>query len=138
MRNRVTSTECSSIAALPRIATITAAAKRQRRARCASSTISSRWRQASSSHPRTRFAWIDPFEPHRVNSIFFIQGAADGASHTLILDELRIDTNQTGNRALTLPPVRKLQAKAYERHIDVTWQPVDSAALARYIIYRAL
>jgi hypothetical protein len=90
--------------------------------------------------PLNRFATasIHPFEPHRVNSIFFIQGAADGASHTLILDELRIDTNQTGNRALTLPPVRKLQAKAYERHIDVTWQPVDSAALARYIIYRAL
>jgi exo beta-1,2-glucooligosaccharide sophorohydrolase (non-reducing end) len=90
--------------------------------------------------PLARFATasIHPFEPHRVNSIFFIQGAADGANHTLILDELRIDSNEAGNRRVTLPTVRKVQAKAYERHIDLTWEPTQSAGLARYVIYRAL
>src|SRR5207249_1875126 len=79
-----------------------------------------------------------PFDPHRVNSIFFIQGAADGANHTLILDELRIDKNETVNRSATLPAVRNLKAKAYERHIDLTWDPIHAASLGRYVIYRSL
>ena len=48
------------------------------------------------------------------------------ANHTLIVDELRVDSNKAGNRPGTLPSVRNLQAKAYERHIDLTWDAISS------------
>ena len=89
--------------------------------------------------PLRRFitASIHPFDPHRVNSIFFVQGTADGASHSLILDEFRIDSNQPDHQPLSLPAVRNLHATAYERHIDLTWEPIQSSRLARYIVYRS-
>jgi hypothetical protein len=90
--------------------------------------------------PLDRFApaSIHPFDPHRANSIFFIQGIADGVDHTLILDELRIDGDDASGRTGTLPVIRNVQAKAYERHVDLTWDPVESKRFARYVIYRAL
>ncbi len=90
--------------------------------------------------PLDRFitASIHSLDPQRVNSIFFIQGTPDGLDHTLILDELRIDSDDAGRRPGALPVIRNVKAKAYERHVDLTWDPVDSTRLARYVIYRAL
>jgi exo beta-1,2-glucooligosaccharide sophorohydrolase (non-reducing end) len=96
-----------------------------------------RWMEIKIPLDRFQTASIHPFDPHRVNSIFFIQGAADGASHTLIVDELRIDKNEAVTRP-AVPTPRNLQAKAYERHIDLTWDPIHASALGRYVIYRSL
>ncbi|MFL6350293.1 MAG: glucoamylase family protein [Bryobacteraceae bacterium] len=96
------------------------------------------WTQVKIPLARFTSASIHPFQSRRVNSIFFIQGATDNANHSLVLDELKIDSSGTGDRPSLLPAVRNVQAKAYERHIDVTWEPVQSTQLARYVIYRAL
>ncbi len=37
-----------------------------------------------------------------------------------------------------MPGPKNVRAKAYERHIDITWDPVESKNLGRYVIYRSL
>jgi exo beta-1,2-glucooligosaccharide sophorohydrolase (non-reducing end) len=90
--------------------------------------------------PLDRFvtASVHSFEPHRINSIFFVQGAADGIDHTLIVDEVKIDNESTAAEQGPPPAVRKLHAKGYERHIGLSWDPIEDERLARYVIYRSL
>jgi hypothetical protein len=96
------------------------------------------WTQIKIPLDRFATASIRPFEPHRVNSVFFIQGIADAAPHTLIVDELGIDAKGMSEAQSTPPIVRNVRAKAYERHVDVTWDAVESGRLARYVIHRSL
>src|ERR1700738_3038032 len=50
-----------------------------------------RWIHIMISLGRFPSASIHAFEPHHLRSIVFSQGTADGAPHTLIIDEFRID-----------------------------------------------
>lgn len=102
------------------------------------SILGRRWTEIKIPLGRFVTASIHPFDPHRINRIFFIQGAPDRADHTLILDEFKIDNDEAGSQAGTLAGIRNVRAKAYERHVDLTWDPVNSKRLARYVIYRAL
>lgn len=77
-----------------------------------------------------------PFVPHKLKSITFIQGRADNVEHTLILDEIRIGTRSVEVASSPAPPT-ELQAKGYDRHIDITWKPSDSQDVERYVIYRS-
>lgn len=95
-----------------------------------------RWTKVEVPLNRFETASLRPFEPHRVNSIFFIQGAADQTPHTLIVDEFRFD-NHDLTKVPALAPVRNVQAKGYERHIDISWEPVNQDGVARYVIYRS-
>ncbi len=88
-----------------------------------------------------RTASLHPFEPHRLNTLVFIQGAADFAPHTLFVDDIRIENAAASEHAPPAP--RNVQAKGYERHIDITWQPVNDASaadtsIAQYVIYRSV
>ncbi len=103
-----------------------------------SAVRSGQWMQVKIPLDRFASASIHPFEPHRVNSIFFTQGAADGGDHSLIIDELRIDAKELAGGTKGLPAVRKVEAKAYERHIDLKWDAVKGNQLGRYIVYRSL
>ncbi len=81
-------------------------------------------------------ASVRPLDPHRMNTLVFVQGASDNASHTLFLDEIRIENDPPALEAA--PPVPQgVRAKGYERHIDITWQPVVDPQLAQYVIYRS-
>ncbi len=81
-------------------------------------------------------ASVQPLEPHRLDTLVFVQGAADNASHTLYLDDIRIENDPPAHEAA--PPVpQRVAAKGYERHIDITWQPVADPNLAQYVIYRS-
>jgi hypothetical protein len=84
-------------------------------------------------------ASIGEFEPRHTHNLYFIQGAADAVEHTLLLDEVKIDQNEkaatSGESALLAP--ENVQATAYERHVDVSWNPVGSDELQCYVIYRA-
>lgn len=102
------------------------------------SILGRRWTEIKIPLGRFVTASIHPFDSHRINRIFFIQGAPDRADHTLILDEFKIDNDEAGSQAGTLAGIRNVRAKAYERHVDLTWDPVNSKRLARYVIYRAL
>jgi len=71
----------------------------------------------------------------------FSQGKADGQEHTLIIDDLKIDAAlASGNaqEASTLPSPENIAARGYERHVDISWAPVLSSELQRYIVYRSL
>jgi exo beta-1,2-glucooligosaccharide sophorohydrolase (non-reducing end) len=86
---------------------------------------------------------IRPFNPNLTTKIVFGQHVADGAEHSLIIDEIRIDdSSSAASDALklesSLPVPQNVAAKAYERHIDVKWDPVEFGELQRYLVYRSI
>jgi hypothetical protein len=102
---------------------------------------------------RIPFARISPasvtsFDAHRLSSMIFEQGAADSAPHVLFVDEIRIENGSapTADGKSATPAPKNLQARAYERHVDLawdlTWDPSASrsekeVALGQFIIYRS-
>jgi exo beta-1,2-glucooligosaccharide sophorohydrolase (non-reducing end) len=87
-------------------------------------------------------ASIHAFEPNRAIRVLLAQGAADERPHTLIIDDVKIDAATTSARDLsersTLFTPQGVSARAYERHVDISWEPVSSADLQHYVIYRSL
>lgn len=83
---------------------------------------------------------IHPFEPHRTHDVYFVQGASDGIEHTLILDEVKIDSvhrKAAEKSSVTVTVPTNVKAIAYERHADVSWDSVGESDLQYYIIYRS-
>lgn len=76
------------------------------------------------------------FDPHRLASVHFLQGAADNVERTLIVDELTIDSANRPPSAAPAAP-RELHARGYDRHVDLTWTPVPGDDVRRYVIYRS-
>ena len=58
----------------------------------------------------------------------------------LLLDEIRFDDDagSVPDSASSLPAPQNVQATGYDRHVEVRWEPVNSPALDRYVIYRTL
>jgi Uncharacterized protein conserved in bacteria len=92
---------------------------------------------------------IHPFDPRQLKTVIFEQGEADGAAHTLFVDEIRIDnarggktSGAGGGKAATLAVPANPKAKAYERHIDLSWDYRETRSSApgveRFVIYRSL
>ncbi|MGH9510967.1 MAG: glucoamylase family protein [Terriglobales bacterium] len=82
------------------------------------------------------------FQASQTVRIVFGQNEADGAEHSLIIDEIKIDdstaaASDTSQVAPNLPAPQNVSAKGYERHVDIKWDPVNSAELQRYVIYRS-
>jgi hypothetical protein len=124
-----------------------------------------RWIQIRIPLERFAAASLHALDPHRLQSILFSQGPADNAPHTLIVDEIKIADDLEGHRAERTPadssssgaphsiledgssfaggaqrpstPLapHNLNAKAYERHVDLSWSPADQ--VERYVIYRS-
>jgi len=85
---------------------------------------------------------IHPFHSNDTAKIIFSQNSADEKDHSLIIDEIKIDDSSTASNAelkpdSALPVPQNVEAKAYERHIDIKWNPVESSSVQRYLIYRA-
>jgi hypothetical protein len=104
--------------------------------------------------PLAKFASasLHEFVAQNLATIVFSQGPADGAKHTLLLDEIRIDSAASAPAiAITSAGPVHLHAKGYERHIDLEWDPPQISMPAvmapevaapfprveRYIIYRS-
>jgi exo beta-1,2-glucooligosaccharide sophorohydrolase (non-reducing end) len=89
-------------------------------------------------HTRSIYA----FRPQYLQNIVFLQDRPDGARHSLILDEIRIDDAPTQDGAResspSFPAPQNVHAIGYDRHVEIRWDPVKSSALARYVIYRSL
>jgi hypothetical protein len=87
-------------------------------------------------------ASIHDFSPQNLRRIVFSQNAPDGAKHTVVIDEIRIDSaeaaatlpsaaaaDQTSEQSTAdsaLPRPGKLSAKGYERHIALHWELPDA------------
>jgi exo beta-1,2-glucooligosaccharide sophorohydrolase (non-reducing end) len=86
---------------------------------------------------------IHAFEPNHLHGVYFVQGAADDTPHTLVIDEVKIDAAETAWVEKSDPgkiraAPQNVQAKGYDRHIDIRWDPVASKDLEGYIVYRAM
>ncbi|HYK35698.1 glucoamylase family protein [Alloacidobacterium sp.] len=88
--------------------------------------------------PLDRFATasMHPFEPRRLATIILIQGAADGAAHTLYIDDIRIENAGQNHHTPAAPEI--IEAKGYERHIDLKWRAPEDPTVAQYVIYRSM
>ncbi|HEY1660746.1 MAG TPA: glucoamylase family protein [Candidatus Sulfotelmatobacter sp.] len=88
-------------------------------------------------------ASIHPFHPSQLHSLHFSQSESDNAEHTLIIDEIKIDDKSMSSpvsteiRSVPRAP-HNVQAKGYDRHIDISWDPVSANDLQSYVIYRAI
>lgn len=78
----------------------------------------------------------NPFDPHRLYSISFVQGLDDDREHTLYLDDFVVRDPPATDLTPPAAPTR-LSATGYERHADLTWQPSSSPTVLWYRIYRS-
>jgi hypothetical protein len=85
---------------------------------------------------------VNPCDPRHLVSITFAQFSADAVPHTLLLDEIAVSSrsvpSEAGNSAFPAPA--NLKARAYERHIDLSWdypEVASTAEPARFVIYRS-
>ncbi len=102
-----------------------------------------RWVQLRLPLSEFQTASIHPFQAHELHSLYFSQSEADNAPHTLIIDEIKIDDHSAASPVA--PEVRRapaapenVQAKGYDRHVDVSWDPVADDYLQSYVVYRAI
>ncbi|NQT62414.1 MAG: T9SS type A sorting domain-containing protein [Candidatus Marinimicrobia bacterium] len=71
-----------------------------------------------------------------IKTIFYGQSSDDANEHTLFLDEIRMTS--LGNNDTIAPGIpADLTAIGYERHIDLSWTPVEDEDVAGYRIYRS-
>jgi exo beta-1,2-glucooligosaccharide sophorohydrolase (non-reducing end) len=76
------------------------------------------------------------FDPRRLARITIFQGLDDGKPHTIYIDEITVGDDVADNHnGPTVPS--GLNAKGYDRHIDLTWTPSNDADLRYYKIYRS-
>ena len=88
-------------------------------------------------------ASIHPFQARQLHSIYFSQSEADNTPRTLIIDEIKIDDRSAASPVS--PEIRRgpgapqnIQAKGYDRHVDITWDQVADNYLQSYVVYRSL
>lgn len=86
---------------------------------------------------------IHPFQSRELHSVYFGQSAGDDTPRTLIIDEIKIDDKSAASPVAPevksrLPAPENVRAKGYERHVDVTWDPVPGDDLQTYAVYRSL
>ncbi len=84
---------------------------------------------------------IYPFTPEQLQSVIFLQGRADGAKHTLIVDQVHVGPEPwSSSKSVGAPaaPVR-VTAKGYERHVVIEWTPAaeQDEPVAHYVVYRS-
>ena len=87
-----------------------------------------------------RSASVYEFHPERLQSVIFHQGRADGAPHTLIVDQLRVDDEPAAGGIIAPAPLaapEQVTARGYERHVVVNWGATETPAPAYYVIYRS-
>ncbi len=101
-----------------------------------------RWLQIRIPLAEFHSASIYEFQAKYLQNIIFHQGRADGARHALIVDEIHVDDDQAGmigkSVAAALPAPQNVQAKGYDRHIEVRWDLAKDDRIARYVIYRSM
>ncbi|HEY0677911.1 MAG TPA: glucoamylase family protein [Chitinophagaceae bacterium] len=84
--------------------------------------------------PLKQFGFSDSTHPQKVIAIVFAQNGNEGKLHKLYVDDIEF-LQTTTFRAVTAVPVIK-QAKGYDRHVDIEWEPVTDTAVKYVQIYR--
>ncbi|PYX53613.1 MAG: hypothetical protein DMG76_25080 [Acidobacteria bacterium] len=76
------------------------------------------------------------FDPRGLGRITIFQGLDDGKPHTIYIDEITVGDDVADSRNGPTAPTG-LNAKGYDRHIDLTWTPSNEVGLRYYKIYRS-
>jgi hypothetical protein len=82
-----------------------------------------------------RSASVYPFIPEQLQSVIFLEGRADGAEHTLLVDQVHVGDAPSTTQANSTPV--HVTAEGYERHVVVQWDAGASEPSAHYVIYRS-
>ena len=87
--------------------------------------------------PLTDFRSTDAgFDPHRLDTLSFIQSAAAVGRNALIVDDIKIDFANAGDATPPSKPTG-LRATAAERHVDLVWNRNREPDVERYVIQRS-
>src|SRR5882762_5977756 len=76
------------------------------------------------------------FDPRRLARIAIFQGLDDGKPHTIYIDEITVGDDPPENHKSPSAP-SGLNAKGYDRHVDLTWAPNNELDLRYYKVYRS-
>ena len=76
------------------------------------------------------------FDPHRLETLSFVQSTGDVGGNTLIVDDIKIDFANAGDAAPPSTPTG-LRATPAERHVDLVWDPNRESDVERYVIQRS-
>ena len=100
-----------------------------------------KWTMVKIPFTEFRTGSIYEFRPEMLQSVVFHQAKADGAKHTLIIDEVRVDNDPVetapANAPTPLIAPKSIRATGYERHVDVSWDASEDRRLSRYVILRS-
>jgi hypothetical protein len=97
-----------------------------------SDTTVSGWRLARI--PLADFKGINYTAEKKIEGILFRQEATDGKEHTLFIDQVELSSGEKAQPPLHTPVIN---AKAYERHVDVTWNRTKIQNIKYVKVYRA-
>lgn len=78
----------------------------------------------------------DPVDFTSIKTIGFAQNVADGVSHTLLVDDMRVFKGDG-----TAPPASQptgVFAEGYDSHVEIIWNPNPETALNGYQVQRSL
>ena len=96
-----------------------------------------RWVQVRIPMAKLRSGSVYEFRPDLLQNVIFHQGRPDGAPHTLLVDDRRVDDDPDSNAPPPSAPVN-LEARAYERHIALRWDAAETTEPQRYLVYRSV
>jgi len=84
--------------------------------------------------PLADFKGVSYTNDKKIAGVFFRQGAQDGMEHDIFIDQMELSSGEPSS----IPPaVLSIQAKAYERHVDITWDQTGLQDVKYVKIYRA-
>lgn len=75
------------------------------------------------------------FDVSRLREVTFVQNLEDNRDHTLFIDDVSVIDSAANAPPLAAPT--QLVAEGCQRHVDLSWKPVESGALLAYRIYRS-
>jgi len=78
-----------------------------------------------------------PFDHHHLIAIMLAQGASDGKPHRLFIDDVRIEDSASARQHPPAMPTL-VEAKGYERHVDLKWESPADPTVAQFVIYRSM
>jgi hypothetical protein len=84
--------------------------------------------------PLKKFGWGDS-AIQQIESVFFSQHARDGKEHTMFIDQVELAAADERNSAPASPTLRA--ARGYEKHVDITWEPVKDSTIRYIKVYRS-
>jgi exo beta-1,2-glucooligosaccharide sophorohydrolase (non-reducing end) len=100
-----------------------------------------KWVQIAIPLSQFETASIHSFQSNRAMKVLFSQSVADDQEHTLFIDDIKIDdaskSSSHDSDPANLPAPQNVSARGYERHVDISWNPVTSPDLQNYVIYRS-